>query len=64
MTSTPLIPRKYWFIAIALVPAMAAILLALGREPICTCGTVKLWVGTVNGPDNSQHLATGMCPAT
>jgi hypothetical protein len=54
---TPLIPRRYWIVAFAIVAAAAAILLFMGRPPICTCGTVKLWVGTVHGPDNSQHIA-------
>jgi len=62
-TSAPLIPRKYWAIAFTLVAVMAAILLWMGREPICTCGTVKLWVGTVHGPDNSQHLADWYAPS-
>jgi hypothetical protein len=53
----PLIPRGYWMAAFVIVALAAAILLWMGRPPICTCGTVKLWVGTVNGPDNSQHLA-------
>jgi hypothetical protein len=59
----PLISRKYWIAAFALVAVMATILLLMGRPPICTCGTVKLWVGVVHGPDNSQHLADWYTPS-
>jgi hypothetical protein len=62
-SSAGLIPRRYWYVALAIVAVMAAVLLAMGRSPICECGTVRLWVGTVNGPDNSQHIADWYVPS-
>ena len=52
-----MIARRAAIAALLLLAAAAAVLLAMGRHPICTCGTVDLWVGGRDSPKTSQMLA-------
>jgi hypothetical protein len=60
MPTTPLRPKPLLSL-IAVLGISVAILWAMGRPPICTCGTVTLW-GHV-GPEQSQMLADWYSPS-
>lgn len=48
--------RRVALASIVIFAAAATIELAMGRHPICTCGTVDLWVGARDSPKTSQML--------
>lgn len=49
--------RKCLIIGLAMIAATAAILLAMGRIPICDCGYVLFWTPADDLEGSSQHIA-------
>ena len=49
--------RRAWILTLIVLAATAAILLAMGRHPVCSCGSIDLWVGERDSARTSQMLA-------
>jgi hypothetical protein len=52
-----MISRRAALATLLIFVAAAAMLLAMGRNPICTCGTIELWVGARDSAKTSQMLS-------
>ena len=55
--------RRAAIAAIAILIIAAAVLLAMGRPPICTCGTIALWEPSADSARTSQMLADWYSPS-
>ncbi len=62
-TSSLGVSARHLAVAVGVMAVAALILLAMGREPICKCGYVKLWQGVVVSSENSQHLSDWYSPS-
>jgi hypothetical protein len=55
--------RRTLLAALLILAVAAPVLLAMGRPPICTCGTIELWVNQGDSPKTSQMLADWYSPS-
>jgi Protein of unknown function (DUF2585) len=49
--------RRTPLTALVIIALAAVVLLAMGRNAVCTCGSIDLWVGSRDSPRTSQMLA-------
>jgi hypothetical protein len=63
--ATPRPPRTaLWTVAaLAVASAFGLVLIAMGRDLICPCGTVELWHGAANDSGTSQHVSDWYAPS-
>ena len=55
--------RPAWLLALLLALVAIAVLFAMERPPICTCGYIEFWHGSVKSSGNSQHIADWYTPS-
>lgn len=55
--------RRAALAVVLILVVAAATLLAMGRPPICTCGTIELWVNEGDSPRTSQMFADWYSPS-
>jgi len=58
-----MLSRRVLLAVLLIFAAAAAALLAMGRNPLCTCGHVALWVGERDSAETSQMLADWYSPS-
>jgi hypothetical protein len=56
MTHSARFSGRSLFLSLGLLIVIVLGLWLMGRVPICTCGSVKLWFGLNNHSETSQHL--------
>lgn len=55
--------RPFILIIVFALLVQATVLFAVGQPPICACGSVRLWIGAVLSPENSQQLTDWYTPS-